>query len=101
MDLTILNRARTAIARAATVDEAKLIRDKAEALRVYVKQAKCAGEMERQCVVIRLRAETHRASVVGHAQFGGSSFARRPAMVCAPPETLVVPMLGEIDHGQT
>ena len=57
MNLAILDRARTAIAKAATVDEAKEIRDKAEALRTYARQAKCAGDMERQCVVIRLRAE--------------------------------------------
>ena len=101
MNLAILDRARTAIAKAATVDEAKQIRDKAEALRVYVKRAKCAGKIERQCVAIRLRAEIRRASVVRHAHFGGSSFARKPAMTYAPPETLIVPMLGEIDYGQT
>ena len=57
MDLTFFNRARAALAKAVDLDEAKEIRDKAEALRVYAKQAKQAGEMERQCAIIRLRAE--------------------------------------------
>ncbi len=55
--LTFFNKARAALARAVTVDEAKEIRDKAEALRIYAKQARHAGDMERQCAEIRLRAE--------------------------------------------
>ncbi|MGA2066879.1 MAG: DNA methyltransferase [Thermoguttaceae bacterium] len=57
MDLIYFDRARVAIAKAASLDEAKGIRDKAEALRVWAKQAKQAGEMERQCARIRLLAE--------------------------------------------
>lgn len=57
MDLTLFNKARAALAKAVTIDQAKAIWDKLEALRVYAKQAKGAAEMERQCAEIRLRAE--------------------------------------------
>jgi len=57
MDLALFHRARAALAKAVTVDEAKGIRDKAEALRIYAKQARHAADMERQCAEIRLRAE--------------------------------------------
>jgi len=55
--LTFFNRARQALAKAVSLDEVKEIRDKAEALRVYAKQAGEAADMERQCAEIRLRAE--------------------------------------------
>ena len=57
MDLIYFNHARAALAKAVNLDEAKEIRDKAEALRIYAKQAGEAAEMERQCAEIRLRAE--------------------------------------------
>jgi site-specific DNA-methyltransferase (adenine-specific) len=55
--LSLFSKARAALAKAATIDEAKEIRDKAEALRIYAQQAGQAAEMERQCAEIRLRAE--------------------------------------------
>ena len=57
MDLTYFNRARLALAKAVNLDEIKEVRDKAEALRNYARQAGEAAEMERQCAEIRLRAE--------------------------------------------
>jgi hypothetical protein len=57
MELLYFNRARIAVAKAVDLDEVKNIRDKAEALRVYARQAKESADMERQCAIIRLRAE--------------------------------------------
>ena len=54
--LTVLDRAARALAKC-NVDEAKSIRDKAQALEVYARQAKQSATMERQCATIRLRAE--------------------------------------------
>ena len=49
--------ARRALALATEIDEVKDIRDKAEALRVYTKQAGEGLEMQNQCAEIKLRAE--------------------------------------------
>jgi 16S rRNA G966 N2-methylase RsmD len=55
--LALLDKAARHLAQCTSLDEAKTIRDKAIALEVYAKQAKQSAEMERQCAVIRLRAE--------------------------------------------
>jgi len=49
--------ARRELELARTVDEVKQIRDKAEAMRLYCKQAKASLEMQNQCAEIKLRAE--------------------------------------------
>jgi len=42
---------------ATSVDEVKQIRDKAEAMRVYARQAQYTLEMQNMCAEIKLRAE--------------------------------------------
>lgn len=55
--LTKFDAARHALAVASTVDEVKEVRDKAEAMRAYAKQAGESLEMQNQCAVLKLRAE--------------------------------------------
>jgi len=55
--LVWFDQARQALAHAKTLDEVKDIRDKAEALRLYTKQAGEGLEMQNWCAEIKLRAE--------------------------------------------
>lgn len=55
--LTHFDRAREELDVAATVDEVKKIRDKAEALRQYAKQSRLSLDMQNRCAEIRIRAE--------------------------------------------
>lgn len=60
MELTILNnweKAKQAIEACKTIDEVKQIRDQAEALRAYAKQAKESLEIQNKVAEIKLRAE--------------------------------------------
>ncbi len=56
-ELVQFDRARRALALATKIDEVKDIRDKAEALRQYARQAGQGLEMQNQCAEIKLRAE--------------------------------------------
>lgn len=55
--LVFFDQARTMLEKAASVDEVKDIRDRAEALRLYAKQQKDSGTMQQQCAEIKIRAE--------------------------------------------
>ena len=55
--LVHFSKARQELALATTIDEVKDIRDKAEALRCYAKQAGESLEMQNQCSEIKIRAE--------------------------------------------
>jgi len=55
--LTHFNRARRELELAASIDEVKEIRDKAEAMRIYARQAEYSLEMQNLCAEIQLRAE--------------------------------------------
>lgn len=52
-----MNQARQTLALARSIDEVKNIKDKAEALRAYAKQAGLTLEMQNDCAEIKLRAE--------------------------------------------
>ncbi len=56
-NLILLAEARAAVERCVSVDDAKSIRDKAEALRVYVKQAGEGLAVQNECAEIKIRAE--------------------------------------------
>lgn len=60
-----------ALAAASKVDEAKSIRDKAEAMRVYARQAQNL-ELERQAIKIRLRAERRAGELLREAKENGT-----------------------------
>jgi N6-adenosine-specific RNA methylase IME4 len=55
--LELLSQARQAVAEARTVDEVKHVRDTAEALRVYAKQAGESLAIQNECAEVKLRAE--------------------------------------------
>jgi ParB family chromosome partitioning protein len=55
--LAHFNRAKSELALATKIDEVKDIRDKAEALRAYMKQAGESLEMQNQCAEIKIRCE--------------------------------------------
>lgn len=55
--LSQLDRARLALEKAASIDVVKEIRNQAEALRIYAKQAKQSFEMQNHCAEIKIRAE--------------------------------------------
>jgi hypothetical protein len=63
--LVWFNRAREPLAQAKSLDEVKSIRDKAEALRVYIKQAGESLAMQNWGAEIKLRAERRAGELLG------------------------------------
>ena len=55
--LVHFNKAKQELALAKEIDEVKEIRDKAEALRMYARQAGHSLDMQNQCAEIKIRAE--------------------------------------------
>ena len=55
--LALIGKAEQALEKASTIDVVKGIRDQAEVLRLYAKQAQKSFEMQNQCAEIKLRAE--------------------------------------------
>lgn len=56
-ELTHFDRARAELEKAASIDEVKAIRDKAEAMRLYARQALQSLEMQQRAAEIKIRAE--------------------------------------------
>ena len=64
-ELTHFNAAKSALMQATKIDEVKDIRDKAEAMRAYYRQASESLEMQNQCAEIKLRAERRLGEMLG------------------------------------
>jgi N6-adenosine-specific RNA methylase IME4 len=56
-EISLLEQAKALLARASSVDEVKDVRDRAEALRMYAKQAGLGLDMQNQAAEVKLRAE--------------------------------------------
>lgn len=76
LELVKTNAARRAIAEAKSVDEVKGIRDKAEAVRMYAKQARLGIEMQNDAAEIKLRAERRAGEMLAVMEKNGGG---RPA----------------------
>jgi len=55
--LVFMDKAKQELAKITTIDEAKIIRDKAEILRIYAKKIGKGLEVQNQCAEIKIRAE--------------------------------------------
>ena len=72
MDLIIFDKARNALEQAVSIDEVKQIRDKAEAMRLYIKQSGESLIMQNQCAEIKIRAERKAGEILQETvQHGG------------------------------
>ncbi|HHT9136520.1 MAG TPA: MT-A70 family methyltransferase [Candidatus Wunengus sp. YC60] len=64
MELTHFNKAKNELMLATKIDEVKEIRDKAEALKAYMKQAGESLEMQNYCAEIKIRAERRAGELI-------------------------------------
>lgn len=67
--LVHFDRARQELALARNIDEVKLIRDQAEAIRAYIKQQKGSFEMQNTAAEIKLRAERRAGEMLKKTEF--------------------------------
>lgn len=81
--------ARKALAVATTVDEVKEIRDKAEAMRAYARQAGESLEMQNQCAVIKLRSERRAGEMLIEMKSTGQITEHRPSKEVSHDVTLL------------
>ena len=92
VQLVHFERARAELAKAATLDEVKDIRDKAEALRLYLRQQSGGLEMQNAAAVLKLRAERRAGEILrdmdkneGALMQGKALSPRSQAGTAAPP----------------
>ena len=62
--LVLMDSAKNQLAKITTIDDAKGVRDKAEALRVYSKQTEQGLEIQNQCAEIKIRAERRAGEIL-------------------------------------
>jgi len=89
-ELTYFDKARRALEQASTVDEAKRIRDKSEAARVYARQIGMSLEMQNLCCELKLRAERRMGEILG------ASPRQRPGQYKRSHDVTVSPTLAEM-----
>lgn len=75
-EIVLVDGARKALAQAKTIDEIKDVRDKAEAIRKYVKQAGYSLEAQNDAAEIKLRAERKAGETIQQMQENGQLATR-------------------------
>ena len=93
--LAHFERAYRALQQAASIDEAKAIRDKAEATRAYARQIGLSLEMQNQCCEIKLRAERRMGELLG------ASPRQKPGQYQRSHDATVAPTLTELGVSKT
>lgn len=97
MELVIFNQAKRALEQAASIDEVKIIRDKAEAMRLYVKQAGESLIMQNHCAEIKVRAERKAGEILN--QTVKNKGTRLGGCIVQPPDSS--PKLADIGISKT
>lgn len=90
-ELIHFDAARKALAEAHRIDEVKLIRDQAEALRIYVRQQGQSLEMQNQAAEIKLRAERRAGEMLA-----GRDMNKGAATPLHDESALAIPKLSEL-----
>ncbi len=85
--LTRLDVARRALAEARTLDDVKTIRDQAEAMRVYARQAQLGLESQNYAAEIKLRAERRAGELLSEMERHRQSDGRPPSTEVSPAVT--------------
>lgn len=70
-DLIYLTQAQQALAKLTTVEDVKEVRDRAEALRIYVRRSKKGIEMQNQAAEVKLRAERRGGEILREMKENG------------------------------
>ena len=79
MQLVKLDEAKRALAEASTLQEIKDIRDKAEAIKAYLKAAEYSLEMQNQAAETKLRAERKGGELLKQMEKSKGSKGNHPA----------------------
>jgi 16S rRNA G966 N2-methylase RsmD len=86
--LTFFSHAREALAKAHAIDEVKNLRDKAQALLLYSRQARESLEMQNLCAEIKLRAERRAGELLSETTIKGGERHKSPEGTCERVVTL-------------
>jgi len=92
--LALLQNARTALSQVATVDDAREIRDKADAVRHYARQAKLGQELIIEAAVVKLRAERRLGQILGDMQLATGVRGNQHAESSGEPNGALLSELG-------
>ena len=93
-ELVLLQNARTALSQVSTFDDAREIRDKADAVRHYARQAKLGQELVVEAAVLKLRAERRLGEILRETQLATGVEGNQHADIPGEPNGVLLSELG-------
>jgi hypothetical protein len=93
-ELVLLQNARTALSKVSTFDDAREIRDKADAVRHYARQAKLGQELVVEAAVLKLRAERRLGEILRETQLATGVEGNQHADIPGEPNGVLLSELG-------